>query len=105
MVVANELSTRKDEVIVVSEREKITVRRDKTQAGAEVEKPLIELLADQHSAYIKNLGVWLGAADGEIMESVDWWYFFMFAIPILKFFTGISQNYHSFLSHCSVRTQ
>lgn len=57
MVVANELSTRKDEVIVVSDSGNTTVRRDRTQAGAEVESPLIELLVDRHSAYIKNLGV------------------------------------------------
>lgn len=56
-VVANELSTRKVEVIVVSESGNITIRRDETQAGSEVEKPLIELLADQHSVYIKNVGV------------------------------------------------
>ncbi|KAI5654775.1 hypothetical protein M9H77_31962 [Catharanthus roseus] len=55
MVVANELSTRKEEVIVVSENGNIVVRRDKTQTGADVENPLIELLVDRHSAYIKNL--------------------------------------------------
>lgn len=54
MVVANELSTRKEEVIVVTEQEKIAVRRDKTQAGADVEDPLIKLVVDRHSAYIKH---------------------------------------------------
>uniref|UniRef100_M1BF14 Cornichon n=1 Tax=Solanum tuberosum TaxID=4113 RepID=M1BF14_SOLTU len=52
MVVANELQTRKEEVIVVTEQEKITVRRDTTQPGADVEDPLIKLVVDRHSAYI-----------------------------------------------------
>ncbi|XP_019258740.1 PREDICTED: phosphopantothenate--cysteine ligase 2-like [Nicotiana attenuata] len=55
MVIANELSTRKEEVIVVTEHEKVTVRRDSTQAGAEVECPLVELVVDRHSAYIKKV--------------------------------------------------
>nr|XP_018630168.1 phosphopantothenate--cysteine ligase 2-like isoform X2 [Nicotiana tomentosiformis] len=55
MVIANELSTRKEEVIVVTEQEKVTVRRDSTQAGAEVECPLVELVVDRHSAYIKKV--------------------------------------------------
>ncbi|KAK4352448.1 hypothetical protein RND71_027966 [Anisodus tanguticus] len=54
MVIANELSTRKEEVIVVTEQEKVTVRRDSTRAGAEVECPLVELVVDRHSAYIKK---------------------------------------------------
>ncbi|MCD7462897.1 Phosphopantothenate--cysteine ligase 2 [Datura stramonium] len=54
MVIANELSTRKEEVIVVTEQEKVTVRRDNTWAGAEVECPLVELVVDRHSAYIKK---------------------------------------------------
>nr|XP_027094316.1 phosphopantothenate--cysteine ligase 2-like [Coffea arabica] len=57
MVVANELSTRKDEVIVVAKSGNIVVRRDKAQPGAEVESPLVELLVDRHSAYIKEAGV------------------------------------------------
>lgn len=54
MVVANELQTRKEEVIVVTEQEKITVRRDTSQPGADVEDPLIKLVVDRHSAYINN---------------------------------------------------
>ncbi|XP_059287031.1 phosphopantothenate--cysteine ligase 2-like [Lycium ferocissimum] len=54
MVVANELSTRKEEVIVVTEQEKITVRRDTTQDGADVENPLIKLVVDRHSTYINH---------------------------------------------------
>ncbi|PHT50605.1 Phosphopantothenate--cysteine ligase 2 [Capsicum baccatum] len=54
MVIANELLTRKEQVIVVTEQEKVTVCRDSTRAGAEVECPLVELVVDRHSAYIKN---------------------------------------------------
>ncbi|XP_015072783.1 phosphopantothenate--cysteine ligase 2-like [Solanum pennellii] len=54
MVIANELSTRKEEVIVVTDQEKVTVRRDSTRAGAEVESPLVELVVDRHSTYIKK---------------------------------------------------
>ncbi|XP_049387226.1 phosphopantothenate--cysteine ligase 2-like [Solanum stenotomum] len=54
MVIANELSTRKEEVIVVTEQEKVTVRRDCTLAGAEVESPLVELVVDRHSTFIKK---------------------------------------------------
>lgn len=54
MVVANELSTRKEEVIVVAESENIVVRRDKSQEGADVESPLIDLLVERHSAYIQQ---------------------------------------------------
>ncbi|KAA8522531.1 hypothetical protein F0562_013108 [Nyssa sinensis] len=52
-VVANELLTRKEEVVVVTSSGKISVRRDKTQAGADVEDPLIKLLEERHSAYIE----------------------------------------------------
>ncbi|KAA8538015.1 hypothetical protein F0562_027405 [Nyssa sinensis] len=54
VVVANELSTRKEEVVVVTSSGKFSVRRDKTQAGADVESPLIELLVEKHSAYIED---------------------------------------------------
>ncbi|KAK6115456.1 hypothetical protein DH2020_007725 [Rehmannia glutinosa] len=54
MVVANELLTRKEEVIVVTKSGNITVHRDKTQAGADVEDPLIKLIVDRHSAYISS---------------------------------------------------
>ncbi|KAK4428486.1 Phosphopantothenate--cysteine ligase 2 [Sesamum alatum] len=52
MVVANELKTRKEEVIVVTKSGNITIRRDMTQAGADVEEPLVKLIVDRHSAYI-----------------------------------------------------
>uniref|UniRef100_A0A3Q7J7L9 DNA/pantothenate metabolism flavoprotein C-terminal domain-containing protein n=1 Tax=Solanum lycopersicum TaxID=4081 RepID=A0A3Q7J7L9_SOLLC len=54
MVIANELSTRKEKVIVVTEQEKVTVRRDSTRARAEVESLLVELIVDRHSTYIKK---------------------------------------------------
>ncbi|KAL3572604.1 hypothetical protein D5086_026508 [Populus alba] len=54
MVVANELSTRKEEVTVVTGNEKILVCRDKTQADSDVEEPLIELIVGRHSAYVKD---------------------------------------------------
>jgi len=44
MVVANELLTRKDEVVVVTSNEKILVRCYKTQVGDVVENPLIRLI-------------------------------------------------------------
>ncbi|CAH9129196.1 unnamed protein product [Cuscuta epithymum] len=54
MVVANELLTRKEEVIVVAPNEHITVTRDKLQAGADVENPLIKLIVDRHSEYLNR---------------------------------------------------
>lgn len=54
MVVANELSTRKDEVVVVTRNEKISVCRDKTRVGTDVENPLIRLIVERHSAYLEN---------------------------------------------------
>uniref|UniRef100_A0A2N9G700 DNA/pantothenate metabolism flavoprotein C-terminal domain-containing protein n=1 Tax=Fagus sylvatica TaxID=28930 RepID=A0A2N9G700_FAGSY len=54
MVVANELLTRKDEVVVVTSNEKISVCRDKTQVGDVVENPLIRLIVERHSAYVEN---------------------------------------------------
>ena len=54
MVVANELLTRKEEVIVVTKGGNIIVQRDRTRAGAEVEEPLIKLIVDQHSASINS---------------------------------------------------
>lgn len=53
-VVANELLSRKDEVIVVTSNGNISVCRDKSQAGTDVENPLVELLVGSHSAYIKD---------------------------------------------------
>eukprot|EP00262_Sarcandra_glabra_P007428 TRINITY_DN20235_c0_g1_i1.p1 TRINITY_DN20235_c0_g1~~TRINITY_DN20235_c0_g1_i1.p1 ORF type:complete len:296 (+),score=43.97 TRINITY_DN20235_c0_g1_i1:107-994(+) len=53
VVVANELSTRKEEVIVVTNSGAITVHRENQ---VEVEKPLIDLLVEKHSVYIKQFG-------------------------------------------------
>lgn len=54
MVVANELSTRKEEVTVVTSNEKIPVRRDKTVGVDDVEDPLIQLIVERHSSYIQS---------------------------------------------------
>lgn len=53
-VVANELLTRKEVVTVVTSSERIPVHRNKTEAGADVEDPLIKLLVDKHSSYIQD---------------------------------------------------
>ncbi|XP_044512222.1 phosphopantothenate--cysteine ligase 2-like isoform X2 [Mangifera indica] len=53
-VVANELLTRNEEVIVVTDSEKISVKREKTEAGSDVENPLVKLLVDRHSAFIRD---------------------------------------------------
>lgn len=54
MVVANELLTRKEEVIVVTKSGNIIVHRDESQASADVEDPLIKLIVDSHSGYISS---------------------------------------------------
>ncbi|EYU43564.1 hypothetical protein ABFS82_03G016100 [Erythranthe guttata] len=54
MVVANELLTRKEEVIVVTKGGNVIVQRDKTESGADVEDPLIKLIVDTHSSYITS---------------------------------------------------
>lgn len=69
MVVANELSTRKEEVVVVTATEKISVRRDKTQVGDDVENHLIGLLVERHSAYLENPDLWYIA-----LTASDRWY-------------------------------
>ncbi|OMO94119.1 hypothetical protein COLO4_16517 [Corchorus olitorius] len=53
-VVANELLTRKEEVTVVTTDQNILVQRDKTRVDSDVEDPLIGLLVDKHSTYIKE---------------------------------------------------
>lgn len=53
-VVANELLTRKEVVTVVTDNGNISVHRDKTRAGSDVEDPLIELLVNRHSTYMKD---------------------------------------------------
>ncbi|KAK9048783.1 hypothetical protein SSX86_032250 [Deinandra increscens subsp. villosa] len=52
-VVANELSTRKEVVILVTESEKKLVYRENNQS--DVESPLIKLLVEKHSTYIRDL--------------------------------------------------
>ena len=54
MVVANELLTHKDEVVVVINNEKILVCCYKTQVGDVVENPLIILIVERHLAYVKK---------------------------------------------------
>ncbi|XP_062097945.1 phosphopantothenate--cysteine ligase 2-like [Humulus lupulus] len=54
MVVANELLTRKEEVVVVTSSENITVRRDKNAGVDDVEDPLIQLLVERHSTHINT---------------------------------------------------
>ncbi|KAK9985561.1 hypothetical protein SO802_030512 [Lithocarpus litseifolius] len=54
MVVANELLTCKDEVVVVTSNEKMSVFRYKTQVGDVVENPLIRLIVERHLAYVEK---------------------------------------------------
>ncbi|XP_028798694.1 phosphopantothenate--cysteine ligase 2-like, partial [Neltuma alba] len=54
LLFANELSTRKEEVVVVTSSEKTTVRRNKSQPGDVVENPLIKLLSGKHLAFIEE---------------------------------------------------
>ena len=54
IVVANELLTRKDKVVVVTSNEKILVCRYKTQVGDVVENPLVILIVERHSAYVEK---------------------------------------------------
>ena len=54
MVVANELLTRKDEVVVVTSNEKILVRHYMTRVGDVVETPLIRLIVERHSTYVEK---------------------------------------------------
>ncbi|KAK7311591.1 hypothetical protein RJT34_09836 [Clitoria ternatea] len=55
-VVANELSSRKEQVVVVTGAENIIVQRDKNQPDNDVEDPLIKLLSEKHAAYIQDSG-------------------------------------------------
>lgn len=52
MVIANELSTRKEEVTLVTENEKIHVRRDLKLVGDEVENHIVKHIVEKHSTYI-----------------------------------------------------
>ncbi|KAL6179546.1 hypothetical protein ACLB2K_051060 [Fragaria x ananassa] len=54
MVVANELLSRKEEVVVVTSNEKISVRRNESLGVDDVESALIELLVERHSAYVES---------------------------------------------------
>lgn len=53
-VVANELSTRKEEVVVVSSSGNVVVRCDSGKPESIVEDNLIRLIVDRHSTYIKE---------------------------------------------------
>ncbi|ANM70352.1 phosphopantothenate-cysteine ligase-like protein [Arabidopsis thaliana] len=53
-VVANELSTRKEEVVVVSSSGNVVVRRECDKPESFVEDNLIRLIVDRHSTYIKE---------------------------------------------------
>ncbi|KAL0728742.1 hypothetical protein Bca4012_024835 [Brassica carinata] len=53
-VVANELSTRKEEVVVVSSSGNVVVRCDTEKPESIVEDNLIRLIVDRHSTYIKE---------------------------------------------------
>ncbi|TKY74333.1 Phosphopantothenate--cysteine ligase 1 [Spatholobus suberectus] len=55
-VVANELITRKEQVVVVTSAEKVTVQRDKSRSDNDVENPLIKLLSEKHATYIEDSG-------------------------------------------------
>ena len=54
MVLANELLTRKDEVVVVTSNEKISICRYKTQVSDVVENPLIRFIVGRHSVYFEK---------------------------------------------------
>ncbi|CAM8916195.1 unnamed protein product [Rhodiola kirilowii] len=53
-VVANELLSRKEEVIVIRPTGNVTVRRNKDEANGDVEYPLVKLLVEAHNCYIKD---------------------------------------------------
>lgn len=53
-VVANELLSRKEEVVVVRPTGNVIVRRNKDESIYDVENPLIELLVDAHTSYIES---------------------------------------------------
>ncbi|EXC06671.1 hypothetical protein L484_021507 [Morus notabilis] len=54
MVVANELSSRKEEVVIVTSDGQIPVRRNKAAGVDDVENPLIQLIVERHSAHIES---------------------------------------------------
>ena len=55
MVVANDLLTHKDKVVVVTNNEKTSVRCFKTYVGDVVENTLIRLIVERHPAYVEKL--------------------------------------------------
>ncbi|XP_020520163.1 phosphopantothenate--cysteine ligase 2, partial [Amborella trichopoda] len=52
MVVANELSTRKEQVIVITGNDVITVQRENPHS--DVEKPLVDLIVERHMAHTQQ---------------------------------------------------
>lgn len=56
-VVANELSTRKEEVTVVTSEGRALIQRDKSKDGNDVESPLIDMISERHSQYIQEFEV------------------------------------------------
>lgn len=54
MVIANELLTRKEEVTLVTENEKIHVRRDAKLVDDEVENHIVKHIVEKHSAYVEK---------------------------------------------------
>lgn len=58
-VVANELSSRKEQVVVVTSAENVVVKRDKSRSDNDVENPLIKLLSEKHASYIEHPGRWI----------------------------------------------
>ncbi|XP_038884434.1 phosphopantothenate--cysteine ligase 2-like isoform X3 [Benincasa hispida] len=64
MVIANELLTRKEEVTLVTENEKIRVQRDPELVGDEVEKHIVKHIVEKHSAYVDNFNHGVSRASG-----------------------------------------
>lgn len=58
-VVANELSSRKEQVVVVTSAENVVVKRDKNLSDNDVENPLIKLLSEKHATYIEHPSRWI----------------------------------------------
>ena len=72
MVVANELLTRKDEVVVVTSNEKISVCRYKSQVGDVVENPLIRFIVETGETF--NLFWEAGSMIFKLKISSNVWY-------------------------------
>ncbi|KAL0287300.1 UNVERIFIED_CONTAM: Phosphopantothenate--cysteine ligase 2, partial [Sesamum angustifolium] len=79
MVVANELKTRKEEVIVVTKNGNITIRRDMTQAGADVEEPLVAevTVSGDDPLELLNVHEWITLRKaGQLSSSISSWFLF-----------------------------